>query len=76
MSARGDYGRLTTKEREVLLGLVFGLSAQEISDELCVSIFTIRTHIRTMLMKFNVRSQVGAVAVAHQGRLARVLEVS
>lgn len=57
--------RLTSSERRVLYYLTTGLAAQEIAEELVVSLATVRSHIRSILRKFEVRSQLAAVAVAN-----------
>jgi len=57
--------RLTSSERRVLFYLTSGLAAQEIAEELVVSLATVRSHIRSILRKLDVRSQLAAVAVAN-----------
>ena len=74
-SAQGAGGRvpppmeslmlLTTSERRVLFYLTTGRSAQDIADDLVVSVTTVRSHIRSILRKLGVRSQLAAVAVAN-----------
>lgn len=56
---------LTVAERRVLYYLTEGWSAQEIADELVVSLTTVRSHIRSVLRKLGVRSQLAAVAIAN-----------
>ncbi|MGO8870410.1 MAG: helix-turn-helix transcriptional regulator [Acidimicrobiales bacterium] len=56
---------LTTSERRVLFYLTEGWAAQDIADELVVSLTTVRSHIRSVLRKLGVRSQLAAVAVAN-----------
>ena len=57
--------RLTSSERRVLFYLTSGLAAQEIAEDLVVSLATVRSHIRSILRKLDVRSQLAAVAVAN-----------
>jgi DNA-binding CsgD family transcriptional regulator len=57
--------RLTVSERRVLYYLTKGFSAQEIAEELVVSLATVRSHIRSILRKLNVKSQLAAVAIAN-----------
>jgi len=71
--ARREHARLvraldslTPREQQVLYALMGGLVAKDIARELVVSLATIRTRIRSILMKLNVRSQVEAVAVAYR----------
>ncbi len=56
---------LTAGERRVLFYLTEGWGAQEIADELVVSLTTVRSHIRSVLRKLGVRSQLAAVAMAN-----------
>ena len=56
---------LTAGERRVLFYLTEGWAAQDIADELVVSLTTVRSHIRSVLRKLGVRSQLAAVAVAN-----------
>jgi DNA-binding CsgD family transcriptional regulator len=58
--------QLTSSERRVLFYLTGGRSAQEIADELVISLATVRSHIRSILRKLGVRSQLAAVAVANR----------
>lgn len=57
---------LTARECEVLDLLMSGSSAQAIAAELVVSLPTVRTHIRTILHKLGVSSQLAAAAIACQ----------
>ena len=59
-------GRLTARERLVLQHLAAGRSAEEIARSEFVSLTTVRTHIRAVLSKLGVKSQLGAVAIAHR----------
>ena len=60
------FERLTTREREVLAGLVDGLSAEEIAEQQFVALTTVRSQIRSVLQKLGVRSQLAAVAQANR----------
>jgi DNA-binding CsgD family transcriptional regulator len=57
--------QLTASERRVLFFLTRGRSAQDIAVELVVSLATVRSHIRSILRKLGVRSQLAAVAIAN-----------
>jgi DNA-binding NarL/FixJ family response regulator len=57
--------RLTAGERRILFYLTEGWAAQDIADELVVSLITLRSHIRSVLRKLEVRSQLAAVAIAN-----------
>jgi DNA-binding CsgD family transcriptional regulator len=67
--------RLTASERRVLYYLTKGVSAQEISDELVVSLATVRSHIRSILRKLGVKSQLAAVAIANSRDLDDIASV-
>jgi len=62
---------LTASERRVLFYLTEGWSAQDMTDELVVSLTTVRSHIRSVLRKLGVRSQLAAVALANSRDLRR-----
>jgi len=59
---------LTTRESEVLDLLMCGYSAGEMAGQFVVSLPTIRTHIRAILQKLGVSSQLAAVAMACRSR--------
>jgi len=58
--------RLSNREREVLAALVEGQSAEAIAQQQFVALGTIRSHIRAILRKLEVSSQLAAVAVARR----------
>ena len=58
------FERLTPKEASVLLALAEGRSADEIARSSYVSLPTVRTQIRGILVKLGVGSQLAAVGMA------------
>lgn len=58
------FAGLTSRERQVLAALLEGRAAEQIAEREFVSLATVRTHIRTMLKKLGVNSQLAAVALA------------
>jgi DNA-binding NarL/FixJ family response regulator len=60
------FARLTERERQVLAALLDGLSADRIAEEWVVSITTVRSQIRSILLKLGVNSQLQAVAEARR----------
>ncbi len=56
---------LTPAERRVLYQMMRGRSAAEIGADQVVSLSTVRTHIRSILRKLRVNSQLAAVAIAN-----------
>jgi DNA-binding NarL/FixJ family response regulator len=61
-------GRLSTREREVLVLLAEGYRAADVAERSVVSLSTVRTQIRSILTKLEVNSQVEAVALAFRCR--------
>jgi len=57
---------LTQREREVLCGLVHGLSAQAIADQGVRSLATVRSQIQSMSRRLGVTTQLAAVAMVHR----------
>jgi two-component system, NarL family, nitrate/nitrite response regulator NarL len=60
------FSRLTAREADVLRLLMQGDSADEIAASTFVSLATVRSHIRAILQKLGVNSQLAAVAAASQ----------
>jgi DNA-binding NarL/FixJ family response regulator len=58
---------LSARERDVLRQIVEGQQAAAIAKASYVSVATVRTQIRSILLKLEVTSQVAAVALARQG---------
>jgi NarL family two-component system response regulator LiaR len=67
---RTDLGfDLTKKEREILAFLVKGLSNLEISNQLHISIATVKYHLANIFTKLGVRNRVEAVTIALEHNL-------
>lgn len=60
------FGALTPREQAVLAGLVAGDPAEAIAARSYVSMATVRSQIRAILLKLGVRSQLAAVAMARE----------
>lgn len=60
------FGTLTHREQAVLAGLMAGESAEAIAARSYVSLATVRSQIRAILVKLGVRSQLAAVALARE----------
>ncbi|MGZ6950629.1 MAG: response regulator [Acidimicrobiia bacterium] len=60
------FQRLTTRESEVLQDLIEGKNAERIAADSFVSVATVRSHIKALLAKLGVNSQLAAVAMARR----------
>jgi DNA-binding NarL/FixJ family response regulator len=60
------FERLTAREREVLRDVMDGKNAEMIAAESFVSVATVRSHIKSLLAKLGVNSQLAAVAMARR----------
>lgn len=60
------FERLTSREQQVLAGLMEGKSAEKIAEDAFVSLATVRSQIRAILLKLDVNSQLAAVALARR----------
>lgn len=49
--------KLTDREREIISLIVKGYSNREISDELCITLSTVKFHVKNILKKFGVSSR-------------------
>lgn len=63
---RAAFDRLTPREQEVLGALMDGKPAEVIARESVVSVSTVRSQIRSLLVKLGVNSQLSAVALARR----------
>ncbi len=66
---RRELPKLTSRERDVLLGVARGLSNQEIADELFVGFPTVKTYVSRLLMKLGGTDRVHLVIAAYEAGL-------
>ena len=59
---------LTGREWEVIMLLEQGMSTEAIADQLVLSSETVRSHVKNILRKLNVRSREEAVAAVKRMR--------
>ncbi|MDP9419006.1 MAG: response regulator transcription factor [Actinomycetota bacterium] len=60
------FDALTNREQQVLAALTESKTAEEIAEQEFVSLATVRSHIRAVLQKLGVNSQLAAVTVARR----------
>jgi DNA-binding NarL/FixJ family response regulator len=66
LTDRAKLGELTPRERDVFELLAQGLSNREIAAELVVEESTIRTHVKRIMMKLDLRDRVQVVIFAYE----------
>lgn len=60
---------LTEKEKEIVIGLVDGLSYKMIADRLYISLETVRTHIKNIYKKLHVHSKAEVIGKSLRGEI-------
>ncbi len=60
---------LTGKEREIVAGLVDGLSYKMIADRMAISVETVRFHIKNIYQKLHVHSKVEVITKSLRGEI-------
>ncbi|MGC9964743.1 MAG: response regulator transcription factor [Syntrophobacteraceae bacterium] len=60
---------LTQREKEILKAIIDGQSNKEISNTLCISIETVKSHIKSIYQKLQVRNRVEAALIAMKKKL-------
>lgn len=60
------FDQLSPREQKVMLSLMGGATAKQISQSDAVSLATVRSQIRSIFSKLGVRSQLAAVVLAYE----------
>ena len=60
---------LTTREKEIVVGLVDGLSYKMIADRMNISIETVRYHIKNIYEKLQVHSKADVITKSLRGEI-------
>jgi two-component system, NarL family, response regulator LiaR len=63
--------QLTHREAEVLALVVEGFSNSKISEKLCISLYTVKNHVSSILAKMGVKSRTEAVSLAIKNNLVK-----
>lgn len=73
----GDDGEsLSSREKQVLRGIVKGMTNKEIAEELNISIYTVLTHRRNIAKKLNIHSSIALAIYAISNKIVTVDEVN
>ena len=65
-SAQNEEEGLTAREKEVLMLIAEGKTNKDISEELYISIKTVKTHVSNLLMKLGVEDRTQLAIYAHR----------
>jgi len=62
--ATSHVPQLSPREREIMHLMAEGFTAEQIGDQITVSVETVRTHVRNVIRKLQARNRVHAIAIA------------
>ncbi|MBR1994664.1 MAG: response regulator transcription factor, partial [Alistipes sp.] len=66
---------LSTREKEIIVCVVKGLTNKEIAEELCISAHTVITHRRNIASKLQIHSTAGLTIYAIVNKLVELSEI-
>ena len=72
LAQRALRNELSSREREILQLVARGMKNKEIAEKLCISEFTARNHVISLLDKLGTRDRTEATAVAIKRGLVRI----
>jgi len=72
LAQRALRNEISVREREILQLVAQGMKNKEIADKLCISEFTARNHVISLLYKLGSRDRTEATAVAIKRGLVRI----
>ncbi len=70
-----NHKELTQREKEIVVGIVKGLSNKEIAQEMSVSVNTVMTHRRNIAAKLQIHSPAGLTIYAIVSKLVKIDEI-
>ncbi|MBP3252965.1 MAG: response regulator transcription factor [Bacteroidales bacterium] len=70
-----NNGELTEREKEIITGVVKGLTNKEIADKLFISVNTVTTHRRNIARKLNIHSPAGLTIYAIMNNFVDIKEI-
>lgn len=73
--AHGDAGDLSARERDIVVGVVQGMSNKEIAEHLFISLNTVVTHRRNIARKLHIHSPAGLTIYAIVNNLVDISEI-
>ncbi|MCM1515410.1 MAG: LuxR C-terminal-related transcriptional regulator [Paraprevotella sp.] len=73
--AHGDAGELSARERDIVVGVVQGMSNKEIAEHLFISLNTVVTHRRNIARKLHIHSPAGLTIYAIVNNLVDISEI-
>ncbi|MDD7468760.1 MAG: LuxR C-terminal-related transcriptional regulator [Porphyromonas sp.] len=68
-------GELTLRERDIIIGVVKGMTNKEIADELFISPNTVTTHRRNIVKKLDIHSASGLTVYAIMNKLVSLQDI-
>lgn len=70
-----EPGELTPRERDIIIGVVKGMTNKEIADELFISPNTVTTHRRNIVKKLDIHSASGLTVYAIMNKLVSLQDI-